>query len=585
MTTTLDRATALIHEGRNPGAALMASTAERISGAKVEWLTSRLAVASLGDREIIIDGPIGNETSVAAAIVRDKLLTKQILRDHGVSTPRGGLAPTVDDALALFREIGGPVVVKPRLGARGKGVTVDVRSESEMRSAYARAVKVGRGRPLIEEHVDIAREYRAMASATSCESVVHRVLPQVVGDGQSTVRQLIDAKNAQRLENPALSSLLIPRDRITRSTLDRQGLALDTVLPIGAWAVVRSIGGISGGGEPHEVMDSVGEEVKSTAIAAIRALGMRWGGVDIVSDATGRPLVIEVNASAGFSSAAYAVVGTPRDVSPVIWRERLEISRPDPVAPLVIPAVERTVQRIGEQDYLTDDTRRASLSAMLFAWAEAHGAALEYLPTVVRITNTSGHDYYVGRTGAGPDELFAVRRLVRDHIMVRKMLARAGIRRPKGRRFESQQQLASWLDGYQGRVAVVPAESPWGDNDMSIVRAAEARQQLAAGPWFVQHHPSGTRARIFATRDRVLAVTCRDGRQTAMTGEALARAGEVAVRAVRAVPELPWGMVEVQVRNGGCLVAGLSMNPVMARRHVVVAGHMDEVFEYVIPSV
>ncbi|HEY2826835.1 MAG TPA: ADP-forming succinate--CoA ligase subunit beta [Pirellulales bacterium] len=106
---------------------------------------------------------------------------KQILRDAGVSTPRGMVARSADEAAKAFRELGGPIaVVKAQIhaGGRGKGTIKgsEQRGVQLVKSADEAAKVAGNllGKPLetiqtgpegqivrqvlVEEGCDIARE-------------------------------------------------------------------------------------------------------------------------------------------------------------------------------------------------------------------------------------------------------------------------------------------------------------------------------------------------------------------------------------------------------------------------------------------
>src|SRR5690606_27798370 len=65
-------------------------------------------------------------SAVSEAIAQDKDLTKALLRAAGVPVPVGRPVDSADEAWAAALEIGLPVVVKPRDGNQGKGVTVNI---------------------------------------------------------------------------------------------------------------------------------------------------------------------------------------------------------------------------------------------------------------------------------------------------------------------------------------------------------------------------------------------------------------------------------------------------------------------------
>src|SRR5947199_79471 len=76
----------------------------------------RLVWASLTDQT----------SAVAVDIASDKLLTKQLLAGAGVPVADGMAARTADAAVEALATLGPPVVVKPRHGNQGGGVSVGI---------------------------------------------------------------------------------------------------------------------------------------------------------------------------------------------------------------------------------------------------------------------------------------------------------------------------------------------------------------------------------------------------------------------------------------------------------------------------
>jgi cyanophycin synthetase len=76
-------------------------------------------------------------SAIAESIAQDKEMTKVMLAAAGVPVPDGRSVSTAEDAWAAAQEIGAPVVIKPRDGNQGKGVAVNMKTESEVKTAFA----------------------------------------------------------------------------------------------------------------------------------------------------------------------------------------------------------------------------------------------------------------------------------------------------------------------------------------------------------------------------------------------------------------------------------------------------------------
>ncbi|WP_129665792.1 acetate--CoA ligase family protein, partial [Phytoactinopolyspora endophytica] len=177
-------------------AAMISEAAER-RGLDVLRLSRQTEVIS---RESFAVGFHQNMSSTLTALDRqvtnDKLITKRILSEHGLPVARGEVVDSLDDALAAMRRIGPPVVVKPVHGSGGKGVTVNIHDEDELRAAADEAFS--RARRILVEEMCAGIDLRIMTVAGKSVAAMLRVPANVVGDGTSSIRELIAQKNQLR---------------------------------------------------------------------------------------------------------------------------------------------------------------------------------------------------------------------------------------------------------------------------------------------------------------------------------------------------------------------------------------------------
>ncbi|HMX16042.1 MAG TPA: cyanophycin synthetase, partial [Rhodocyclaceae bacterium] len=192
-------------------------------------------------------------SAIAESIAQDKELTKQLLHAAGVAVPLGRPVTDAEDAWAAAQEIGGPVVVKPRDGNQGKGISVNIRTREEVMAAYETAVEF-RDDILVERYLP-GHDFRFLVIGDKLIAAARREPPQVIGDGEHTVRQLVEIVNAdpRRGEGHATSLTKIRFDDIALARLALQGLNADSVPPKGTRVILRNNANLSTGGTATDV--------------------------------------------------------------------------------------------------------------------------------------------------------------------------------------------------------------------------------------------------------------------------------------------------------------------------------------------
>ena len=243
-------------------------------------------------------------SAVSESIAQDKDLTKTLLHAAGVPVPLGRPVASAEDGWAAALEIGLPVVVKPQDGNQGKGVTVNIVTREQLNAAFDSAATYGE--VMVEKFLP-GFDYRLLVVGDRLVAAARRDPPQVIGDGTSTVRQLVDTVNLdpRRGEGHATSLTKIRLDAIAIGRLEAQGLAPDSVPALGQRVVLRNNANLSTGGSATDVTDTVHPEIAARAVDAAQMVGLHICGVDMVCENVLQPLeeqhggVVEVNAAPG----------------------------------------------------------------------------------------------------------------------------------------------------------------------------------------------------------------------------------------------------------------------------------------------
>jgi len=262
--------------------------------------------------------------AIAETIAQDKELTKKLLDAAGVPVPLGRVVTDPDDAWAAAQEIGLPVVIKPKDGNQGKGVTVNVNTREQLTAGFHAASEF-RDDILVEKYLP-GHDYRLLVIGNKLIAAARRDPPHVVGDGVHTVRQLVETVNLdpRRGSGHATSLTKIRFDDIALASLAKQGYDAESVPPKGQRVTLRNNANLSTGGSATDVTDDVHPEVAARAIAAAHMVGLDICGVDLVCDSVLKPIedqnggIVEVNAAPGLRMHISPSFGKGRAVGEAI---------------------------------------------------------------------------------------------------------------------------------------------------------------------------------------------------------------------------------------------------------------------------
>jgi cyanophycin synthetase len=210
-------------------------------------------------------------SAIAESIAQDKELTKKLLHAAGVPVPLGRPVTSAEDAWAAAQEIGLPVVIKPRDGNQGKGISVNISTKEAVMTAYNTAVSF-RDDVLVERYLP-GSDFRLLVVGNKLVARARRDPPLVIGNGKNTVRELVEQVNAdpRRGEGHATSLTKIRLDDIAKNRLKEQGMDENSIPSKGTRVILRNNANLSTGGTATDVTDDVHPEVAARAIA-----GSKW---------------------------------------------------------------------------------------------------------------------------------------------------------------------------------------------------------------------------------------------------------------------------------------------------------------------
>ena len=263
-------------------------------------------------------------SAISEQIAQDKELTKKLLAAAGVPVPVGREVDTPQDAWAAALEIGLPVVIKPKNGNQGKGVTVNINNQNHLNAAFEAACEFDDD-ILVERYLP-GNDFRLLVVGDKLVAAARRDAPSVVGDGVHSVKELVEQvnKDPRRGTGHATSLTKIRFDDIALTCLGAQDMTADSVPIKGKRVNLRHNANLSTGGTATDVTDDVHPSIAARAVAAAKMVGLDICGVDMVCESILQPLetqgggVVEVNAAPGLRMHLSPSFGKGRAVGEAI---------------------------------------------------------------------------------------------------------------------------------------------------------------------------------------------------------------------------------------------------------------------------
>ncbi len=262
---------------------------------------------------------------VSNDLAANKDFARRVLKGIGLPLPRNERVYRSQDAVAAARRLGFPVVVKPNQGNMGHAVSVGMRNAAEVRAAYKRAREIDRS-VLVEEVVE-GEDFRVLVIDGRFCAASKRTPGHVVGDGVSTIEQLVETLNADPRRGSG------PRSPWTSLRLDDQadrlladlGLSRTSVPPEGETIFLRRNANTSDGGTAMDVTDDIHPDNRDIAERAARAIGLDIAGVDFLMKDIGRSMwrsggaICEINSRPGLRKHMWPANGPARDImTPIV---------------------------------------------------------------------------------------------------------------------------------------------------------------------------------------------------------------------------------------------------------------------------
>lgn len=269
-----------------------------------------------------IQATVGSTTSsIGVEIAGDKEDTKHLLEQANVPVPKGEIVRSERGLRDAIKYLGYPIVIKPINGNHGRGITININDWDDAVVGFEAAKKISRS-VIIEKYIT-GDDYRLLVIDHKLVAAALRTPAHVVGDGKSTIQELIDKINEDPRRGYGHENVLtmISVNDMTLNLLKAKDYTVDTVLPEGEVMDLKDTANLSTGGTAKDVTDIVHPTNIFMAERISRVIGLDICGIDIMTSDISVPLsdtggaVLEVNAGPGFRMHLAPTEGLPRNVA------------------------------------------------------------------------------------------------------------------------------------------------------------------------------------------------------------------------------------------------------------------------------
>lgn len=264
-----------------------------------------------------------NTGCIPTSLASDKEGTHSLLRDMGLPVPKQMMFISEDAAVSAANKIGYPIVIKPLDANHGRGISINLMTDAEVREAFYFAKEQGNSLSVLAESFVTGFDHRMLVVNNELVAVAKRVPGHVIGDGKRTITELVDIVNTDPRRGIGHEKVLtrIEIDRQANRLLQDAGYSAETVLKKDECFFLRSTANLSTGGTAIDLTDVVHPDNREMAVRAVCAIGLDIGGVDFLTNDITQSYkdiggaIVEVNAGPGFRMHVSPSEGESRDVA------------------------------------------------------------------------------------------------------------------------------------------------------------------------------------------------------------------------------------------------------------------------------
>ena len=309
------------NEGLGPSTSSIIKEAEARGIPWIRLNKYSLCQLGYGANQKRIQATVTSETSnIGVEIACDKEETKDLLEQAEVPIPKGDIIRTERGLKEAVEYVGFPLVIKPVNGNHGRGITTNINSLDEALIGFKEAKEVSR-LVIVEKYIT-GEDHRLLVINNKLVAAAKRTPAHVIGDGKSTIQELVDEVNKDERRGYGHEKVLTEIDinSLTLEILKEMNMTTESVPKKGEMVKLKSTANLSTGGTAEDITELIHPYNVFMAERISKIIGLDICGIDIMAEDLTKPLnksggaVLEVNAGPGFRMHLQPTSGLPRNV-------------------------------------------------------------------------------------------------------------------------------------------------------------------------------------------------------------------------------------------------------------------------------
>jgi cyanophycin synthetase len=220
---------------------------------------------------------ITRQSFISGEMTRCKDITHKLLKAKKLPTPETECfyrkSYNRQDAEKRITKLKYPVILKDATGSNSRGIFPFINdSQNTLKLLEEQLLHY---KSMIVQEMVTGKEYRFLVLDEKVIGALEMIPPRVVGDGVSTLVNLITEKQNHTKERTALDEKL---DQI----LKEQGITLESILPKNETALIKKSSCLAEGGETRDVTELVHTNIEKICVEASKVVGKHLVGIDVM---------------------------------------------------------------------------------------------------------------------------------------------------------------------------------------------------------------------------------------------------------------------------------------------------------------